>query len=130
MQTTPTSKPARIHHRPAPRPTTAELRMPGPLDWAASLEMFRRSGDDLLDRWDGRAFLRTIEIDRHIVAIAIRFAGTRINLIAHVTVNNGDYAAAAIAAIRSTFLPPPRHFVELRRTDPIIARLESRYPGF
>ena len=28
----------------------------------ASLEMFRRSGDDLLDRWDGRTFLRTIAI--------------------------------------------------------------------
>jgi DNA-3-methyladenine glycosylase II len=27
-------------------------------------------------------------------------------------------------------VPPPRHFVELRRTDPVIARLESRYPGF
>lgn len=130
MQTTRISKPARIHRRPTGRPATVELRMPGPFDWAASLEMFRRSGDDLLDRWDGATFLRTMEIDRRIIAIAIAFAGTRTNPVVRVTANNSDYAGAAVAAARATFLPPPRHFVELRRTDPIIARLESRYPGF
>jgi len=29
-----------------------ELPLQGPIDFAASLEIFRRSGDDLLDRWD------------------------------------------------------------------------------
>jgi DNA-3-methyladenine glycosylase II len=29
-----------------------------PVDWHASLEGFRRWGDDLLDRWDGRTLLR------------------------------------------------------------------------
>jgi DNA-3-methyladenine glycosylase II len=104
--------------------------MRGPLDWTASLEMFRRSGDDLLDRWDGARFLRTMEIDRSIVAIAIVFAGTRTHPVMRVTIDNGDCAEAVIAAARATFLVPPRHFAELRRADPIVARLEARYRGF
>jgi hypothetical protein len=35
-----------------------QLELPGPLDFAASLEIFRRSGDDLLDRWDGEWLVR------------------------------------------------------------------------
>ena len=32
--------------------------MAGPVDLAGSLDVFRRSGDDLLDRWDGQVWLR------------------------------------------------------------------------
>ena len=41
----------------------------------ASLEMFRRSGDDLLNRWDGTTSLRTLEIGGRAVAVATAFAG-------------------------------------------------------
>jgi DNA-3-methyladenine glycosylase II len=112
------------------RDASFELKLPGPLDPTASLEMFRRSGDDLLDRWDGTTFVRTIAIDGRTVAFAIAFAGTRACPAIRVTVDDGDYAAGVIAAVRATFVTPPRHFAELRRADPLLARLEVRYRGF
>jgi DNA-3-methyladenine glycosylase II len=114
----------------ARREVSFELELPGPLDPVASLEMFRRSGDDLLDRWDGRTFLRTIAIDGRTVAFATAFAGTRARTTIRVTVDDGDYAEGVMAAARATFVTPPRHFVELRRADPLLARLETRYRGF
>jgi DNA-3-methyladenine glycosylase II len=107
-----------------------ELELPGPLDPYASLEMFRRSGDDLLDRWDGKTFVRTIAIGGHAVAFAIAFAGTRAHPAIRVTVDDRDYAEGVMATVRGTFVSPPRHFAELRRSDPLLARLETRYRGF
>ena len=40
-----------------------------PLDLAGSLEPFRRSGDDLIDRWDGHRLLRTIDLDGRTIAV-------------------------------------------------------------
>ncbi|MCA1645338.1 MAG: hypothetical protein LC797_07680, partial [Chloroflexi bacterium] len=37
--------------------------LPGPLDIAGSLELFRRSGDDLIDRWDGTNLVRAIVLN-------------------------------------------------------------------
>ncbi|HEY2524151.1 MAG TPA: hypothetical protein VGI29_03765 [Candidatus Binataceae bacterium] len=112
------------------REASFELELPGPLDPAASLEMFCRSGDDLLDRWDGRAFLRTIEIDGHAIAFATAFAGTRARPAVRVAISDGECAEPILAAVRATFVPPPPHFAELRRADPLLARLEARYRGF
>ena len=36
----------------------------GPVDIPASLELFRRHGDDLLDRWDGATLTRTLHVGR------------------------------------------------------------------
>ena len=123
-------KPVRAPGVSARRELSFELELPGPLDPLASLEMFRRSGDDLLDRWDGRTFLRTIAVDRHIVAFATAFAGTRSRPAIRVTIDDGEYAEPIMAAVRATFVSPPRHFAELRRVDPLLARLEAHYRGF
>lgn len=107
-----------------------ELELRGPLDPAASLEMFRRSGDDLLDRWDGRTFLRTLAVDGRTAAFATAFAGTPARPVLRVTVEAGEYAEPAIAAARATFVATPAAFSELRRADPMLARLDARYRGF
>jgi DNA-3-methyladenine glycosylase II len=114
----------------ARREASFELDLPGPLDPVASLEMFRRSGDDLLDRWDGRTLLRTIVIDGRTIAFATAFAGTRACPAVRVTMEDGDYAEGVMAAVRATLMLPPRHFAQLRRADPLFARLQARYPGF
>ncbi len=114
----------------ARREASFELELPGPFDPVASLEMFRRSGDDLLDRWDGRTFVRTIAIDGRTVAVATAFAGTRARPAIRVTVDDHEYAGGVLASARATFVPPPRHFAELRRADLLLARLEARYRGF
>ncbi len=123
-------KSPRVPRTAAHRQASFELELRGPLDPMASLEMFRRSGDDLLDRWDGRTFVRTIAIDARTVAFATAFAGTRARPTIRVTVDDSDYVGPVMAAARATFVAPPRHFAELRRADPLLARLEARYRGF
>ena len=130
MPTGVAQRPMRAPRAPARRAASFELELPGPLDPAASLEMFRRSGDDLLDRWDGRVFLRTIEIDGRAVAFATAFAGTRARPAVRVAIDDGRYAEPILAAVRATFVPSPRHFAELSRADPLLARLDARYRGF
>ena len=107
-----------------------DLELQGPLDPAASLEMFRRSGDDLLDRWDGKTFLRTIAAKGRMVAYATAFLGTPARPILRVIVEDGAYLEPVTAAARATFLSAPRAFAELRRADPVLARVEARYCGF
>jgi DNA-3-methyladenine glycosylase II len=130
MRTGVTRNPPRAPRVAARREASFEFELPGPLDPAASLEMFRRSGDDLLDRWDGRILLRTIAIDGRTIAFATAFAGTRARPAIRVTLDDGEYAEPLKAAARATFVAPPRHFAELRRADPLLARLEARYRGF
>ncbi len=74
--------------------------------------------------------MRTIAIDGRPVAFATSFAGTRARPAIRVTLDDGDYAEEVMASVRATFVPPPRHFAELRRADPLLARLETRYRGF
>ncbi|HJW64701.1 MAG TPA: hypothetical protein VJ849_14465, partial [Actinomycetes bacterium] len=50
--------------------------MAGPVDLTGSLDVFRRSGDDLLDRWDGRVWLRALAVDGATVGAAARPVGT------------------------------------------------------
>jgi DNA-3-methyladenine glycosylase II len=114
----------------ARREASFEVELDGPLDPAASLEMFRRSGDDLLDRWDGRTFIRTIAVNGRAIAFATAFVGTPASRALHVTIEDGEYAEPVIAAASATFVPPPRAFADLRRADPVLAHLESRYRGF
>ncbi|MDQ1397648.1 MAG: DNA-3-methyladenine glycosylase [Acidimicrobiaceae bacterium] len=40
-------------------PPPARQRLPGPLDLPATLEGYRRWGDDLIDRWDGTTWARS-----------------------------------------------------------------------
>jgi DNA-3-methyladenine glycosylase II len=122
-----------LRHIPTSQPrreASFELELDGPLDPAASLEMFRRSGDDLLDRWDGRTFLRTVAVNGRAIAFATAFVGTPARCGLRVTVEDGEYAEPIIAAASAIFVPPPHAFAELRRADPVLARLESRYRGF
>ena len=114
----------------ARREKSFELELPGPLDPAASLEMFRRSGDDLLDRWDRTTFVRTVAIDGRTVAFAAVFTGSRARPAVRVILDDGDYADGVASIVRATFVPPPRHFASLRRADPLLARVGARYHGF
>src|SRR5581483_11608037 len=65
-----------MKHRRAAAGCSAEVELPGPLDVAASLEVFRRAGDDLLDRWDGTTLRRTLRIAGEAVPVACTPHGT------------------------------------------------------
>jgi DNA-3-methyladenine glycosylase II len=112
-----------------PSPGSALVRLIGPLDIPASLELFRRNGDDLIDRWDGTHLLRTLQVGERRAAYACTVAGSIAEPALHVTTDEPEHLAAVEAAVRVTFVPPPPGFAELLQRDPIIARLDAAYPG-
>lgn len=108
---------------------TFEVRLPGPLDIPASLELFRRSGDDLIDRWDGTTLVRTLPVGGQKVAYACSVVGTLDAPALHVTIEDARYREAFEQALQSSFVAAPPAFAELLRADPIIAELDERYRG-
>lgn len=101
----------------------------GLIDYAASLEMFRRAGDDLIDRWDGTTFVRTIPIGGCPVAYACTFEPTADLLNVRVTVEDSRFRADLEHLIRSMFVMPPANFADLLATDRVVDALNARYPG-
>ena len=101
----------------------------GPVDLAGSLEVFRRSGDDLLDRWDGRVWLRALAVDGRTVGTAARPAGTVADPALLVAAEAGADAEAAGRVLASAFPTAPDALAELAATDPVVARIAARFPG-
>ncbi len=114
---------------PAPSRHSFEVRLPGPLDIPASLELFRRSGDDLIDRWDGTTLVRTQPIGNQKVAYACTVAGTIDEPSLHVTIEEAGSRAAIEQGLKASFVPAPPEFAALLRDDPIIAALDARHHG-
>lgn len=109
--------------------TTFDIALPGPLDIPASLELFRGSGDDLLDRWDGTTFIRTLPVGTHSVAFACTIHGTREEPLLRVVLEDTRWQSQVEQAVKAMFVYPPASFTELLQADPVIARLEKSYLG-
>jgi len=107
----------------------ATVRLDGPLNVASSLEPFRRSGDDLLDRWDGTTLLRTLPTSMGTVPYRMRPEGTLDAPLLDVTVADPDHLPFVLEAIGSTFVTAPRALAALAAADPVVARLDALYPG-
>jgi DNA-3-methyladenine glycosylase II len=101
----------------------------GPVDLAGSLDVFRRSGDDLLDRWDGRVWLRALAVDGRMVGVAARPVGTVAAPALEVGAEAGADAAAAGRALAAAFVTAPEALAELAAADPVVARIAARFPG-
>ena len=106
------------------------LRLTGPLDIPGSLEGYRRTGDDLLDRWDGAVWLRVLPLDGRKVAVAARPVGTVAAPALRVATEGGDGTrAAAGRALAGAFVTAPAALRELAAADPVIAAAAQRWPG-
>ncbi|HLY32837.1 MAG TPA: hypothetical protein VKQ36_17570, partial [Ktedonobacterales bacterium] len=108
------------------------LTLVEPLNVAASLEFFRRNGDDLLDRWDGATLLRTLPVgagEARSVAIACQPIGAPDALALRVFVEDGEQDALVGQAMRAMFPAMTADFSLLRQRDPVVDRLATRYPG-
>jgi DNA-3-methyladenine glycosylase II len=103
------------------------VALPAPLDLSSSLELFRRSGDDLIDRWDGTTLVRTTLVDGRRVAFAATPCGTRDNPAMAVQSD----APAVLDVVRHSFFVPSAsgHYAELLRRDPVLAELDAEFPG-
>lgn len=106
-----------------------EVRMAGPVDISCSLELFRRSGDDLIDRWDGTTLVRTVAAESSAVAYACVPVGTLEKPAFRVQIEDARFREEVERSVGLTFAPAPPGFAELLRRDSVIARLEGLYPG-
>jgi 3-methyladenine DNA glycosylase/8-oxoguanine DNA glycosylase len=101
----------------------------GPVDLPGSLDVFRRSGDDLLDRWDGRVWLRTLAVDGRMVGVAARPAGTMAGPALLVEAEAGADPGLAGRALAGAFVTAPEALADLADADPVVARIAARFPG-
>lgn len=109
--------------------TSATLRLPGPLDISGSLELFRRSGDDLIDRWDGTTLVRTARSGDRTLAYIVVPGGEIEAPTIMVNVERADDLPLVLDLARKTFVQAPPEFADLLASDPVIAGLDARYPG-
>ncbi len=107
-----------------------EIHFEGEIDFAASLEMFRRSGDDLLDRWDGEWLTRTIRIESEPVAYTARVSQDRHGSTLSVIVENSSHSEAIAQQVAKGFASLLPKFEQLCRDDPVIGRLAKLHHGF
>jgi DNA-3-methyladenine glycosylase II len=108
------------------------IRLVAPLDLGESLEPFRRSGDDLLDRWDGARLLRTSRLGTRIVAWRGEPGGdigTPTLAVSTDAVLTPPEQRELADAIRATFVVAQPGWPDLLRHDPVLATLHQRHPG-
>src|SRR6266571_9210308 len=101
---------------------TFTVEFPVPLDIPASLEIFRRAGDDGIDRWDGRVLVRTTRVDDTVVPFIGTVIGTVDAPAVEVTVAHATHAAAVERAVQTMFVTAPEALVALIAIDPAIDR--------
>ena len=109
---------------------TALVELPGPLDLPASLEPLRRSGDDLLNRWDGVWLLRTVMTPGGPLAYAATPVGSVEQPGVRLEVAEVAHLGPAIAAAGDLIVGAPQKALDaLIAADPVIATLDRRHRG-
>jgi DNA-3-methyladenine glycosylase II len=108
--------------------TRFRVELPAPLDIAGSLQLFQRSGDDLIDRWDGVRLVRAIVTDDACVPFAANPVGNPAAPGFEV-VADAAHADLVRVTAETTFAPAPADYPRLLACDPVLAALDSRFPG-
>jgi DNA-3-methyladenine glycosylase II len=108
-------------------PSEFRVDLPGPLDIPASVERFRRWGDDLIDRWDGQAMVRVLHLADGPVAFAACSTGSVQRPRLEVQIEDAACEAEAADAIRAMFVSAD--LAALIASDPAIAAANARFPG-
>lgn len=106
-----------------------DVALPEPVAIDASLEVFRRPGDDMLDRWNGERLIRTTAGLNGFIPFMCRAAGVGLSEHLEAAVNVAAHRPVASAAIRGMFSYTSANFQSLLAMDPVIAELNDRYPG-
>jgi DNA-3-methyladenine glycosylase II len=107
-----------------------QVPLPAPLDVAGSLELFRRSGDDLVDRWDGIRLIRAVPVGAGWVPFVARPSASVRTPGFTVAVSDGCHLEEVKTAVASTFFDaPPDDYARLLHQDPVLAALDARFPG-
>ena len=107
----------------------AALSFPAPLDMAGSLSFLSRNGDDYLDRWDGERWVRTLATGSRNIPFSCHPQGTPDEPRLEVRVADSRDLAAVQEAANLSFLSAGRGFKALLKRDPVLARLNRKFPG-
>ena len=107
---------------------TAEfcVDLPERIDISGSLQLFRRSGDDLIDRWDGGRLVRAVFAGGR---SWIPFVARAVDGSFSVLVEQPPHVPLVRQTVATTFARAPSTYAELLERDPVLARLNSRFPG-
>ena len=108
---------------------TFTVQLAGPLDIPTSVELFRRWGDDLIDRWDGRVLVRTTRFEGRTIPFACTVIGSVEEPTIEVTVADSSHTSTVASMLNNMFVTAPESFAALAATDPVMARLETQYRG-
>jgi DNA-3-methyladenine glycosylase II len=106
-----------------------QVNFPAPLDVSASLELFRRSGDDLIDRWDGRRLVRSVLIAGSWVPFVLVPSGTVAAPSMQVILEQPAHLEAIRVVAERSFIPAPPAYADLLGRDAVLAELNGRFPG-
>jgi hypothetical protein len=100
-----------------------------PLDIPASLELFRRSGDDLIDRWDGQRLVRALRVGSAWVPFVAIPEGSVDAPAMRVIVQDPTHEPAIRAVAECAFVPAPPSYAALLASDNVLGTLNARFPG-
>ncbi|HZS13600.1 MAG TPA: hypothetical protein VFC09_03280 [Candidatus Dormibacteraeota bacterium] len=119
-----------MKHRRGDGSCSTTVDLAGPLDVAASVEVFRRAGDDLIDRWDGATLLRTVRVAGESIPVACTPLGSVEQPSMRVATNDPRHLDAAARAAASFFATVPRQTLEsLTDRDPVIRAADRLHHG-
>src|SRR6266545_3215487 len=99
--------------------------LPPPLDISSSLELFRRSGDDLVDRWDGTRLVRVLPT----VNGTVPFVAVRSGTLEAPAFEVASCHPAVLRAVAETFVAAPPEYARLLESDVVLGALDKRLPG-
>jgi DNA-3-methyladenine glycosylase II len=111
---------------------TVEFRvdLPERVNVGGSLELFRRSGDDLIDRWDGRRLIRAVPTTQSAwIPFVARSIGSPEAPAFSVVVDDPTHVEPVGRTVCTTFSPAADDYARLLKADPLLARLDARFPG-
>jgi len=108
--------------------TRFRVELPAPLDIAGSVELFRRSGDDLIDRWDGVRLVRALVTHTQCVPFVAMAIGD-VDAPAFEVVADAAHAELIRETVVTTFARAPADYPKLLTRDPVLAALDERFPG-
>ena len=103
--------------------------LPAPLDIGGSLALFKRSGDDLIDRWDGQHLIRAVPVGKCWVPFVATASGSLDAPSFDVQLDDPSHVATVRATAQTTFTSLPDDYSRLLNEDPVLAGLDARYPG-
>jgi DNA-3-methyladenine glycosylase II len=96
---------------------------------AGSLEMFRRAGDDGIDRWDGSTLVRTLQLGDCVAAYTVTTRGTVGRPRVAVATDRAADLEPVAQLVGRMFVADEASLARLREIDPVVAALDERYPG-